>query len=104
MGLHIIKYHIGQIVDHKKFGYRGVVFDVDAQFSGSEEWYETVAKSHPPKDAPWYHVLVDGEEITTYVAERHLAESANYSAVRHPLIDTFFSGLLNNRYIVVNEQ
>lgn len=104
MGLHVIKYHIGQIVDHRKFGYRGVVFDVDAQFSGSEEWYETMAKSRPPKDAPWYHVLVDGEEFTTYVAERHLAESANFSAVRHPLIDTFFSGLLNKRYIVVNEQ
>ncbi len=103
MTLHA-KYHIGQIVDHTKFGYRGVVFDVDAQFNGSEQWYETVARSRPPKDAPWYHVLVDGEDYTTYVAERHLVESSNFSAVRHPLVKTFFTGLSNNRYVNANEQ
>ena len=103
MTLHA-KYHIGQIVNHTKFGYRGVVFDVDAQFSGSEQWYETVAKSRPPKDAPWYHVMVDGAEHTTYVAERHLVESVDYSAVRHPLIDAFFTGLAGNRYEIAHKQ
>lgn len=100
----VAKYHIGQIVDHTKFGYRGVVFDVDAQFNGSDEWYEAVAKSRPPKDAPWYHVLVDGESYTTYVAERHLAESANCSAIQHPLIETFFSGLSKDRYEIAKKQ
>ncbi len=104
MKLHVLKYYVGQIIDHRKFGYRGVVFDVDAEFSGSEQWYETVAKSRPPKDAPWYHVLVDGENYTTYVAERHLKESANTLSVSHPLIDVYFSGQVGKRYTLVDEQ
>ncbi len=104
MTLHIVKFHIGQIVDHRKFGYRGVVFDVDAEFSASERWYETVAKSRPPKDAPWYHVLVDGENYTTYVAERNLIESENISPIQHPLIEAYFSGLAKNRYLIANRQ
>ena len=63
------RYHPGQIVRHRRYGYRGVVVDVDATFCGSDEWYEQVARSRPPKDAPWYHVLVDGAQHMTYVAE-----------------------------------
>ena len=54
-------FHIGQLVLHAKFGYRGVVFDVDPVFQLSDEWYEQVARSRPPKDRPWYHVLVFAE-------------------------------------------
>ena len=104
MTVHSIKYHVGQIIDHKKFGYRGVVFDVDAEFNGSEQWYESVAKSRPPKDAPWYHVLVDGEDYTTYVAERHLKESENTMPINHPLIEVYFSGLADKRYVIANKQ
>ena len=104
MTSHTIKYHIGQIISHKKFAYRGVIFDVDAQFNGSEEWYEQVAVSRPPKDAPWYHVLVDGENYTTYVAERHLQESGDVSPILHPLIEEYFSGLSEDRYIVARKQ
>ena len=78
------KFEVGQIVLHVKFGYRGVVFGVDETFSLTDEWYETVARSRPPKNAPWYHVLVDGASHTTYVAERHLAASADRSQVAHP--------------------
>ena len=56
------KFFVGQIVHHKKFDYRGVIFDVDATFRGTDEWYEKVARSRPPKHLPWYHVLVDGAE------------------------------------------
>ena len=59
---HTAKFFVGQIVHHKKFDYRGVVFDVDATFQGTDEWYELVARSRPPKHMPWYHVLVDGAE------------------------------------------
>ena len=104
MTLYKAKFHVGQIVDHKKFGYRGVIYDIDAEFCGSDQWYEVVAKSRPPKDAPWYHVLVDGEEFTTYVAERHLIESENIAPVCHPLIDTYFSGLVEDRYLIMNRQ
>ena len=66
------KFEVGQVVHHLKFGYRGVVFDVDPCFQGTEEWYEQVARSRPPKDRPWYHVLVHDAAHTTYVAERNL--------------------------------
>ena len=104
MNLYHLKFHIGQIVDHKKFGYRGVVFDVDAQFNGSEEWYQTMAKSRPPKDAPWYHVLVDGAEHTTYVAERHLQKSEDISPVNHPLLSMYFTEQANDKYVIANKQ
>ena len=84
------KYTVGQIVHHLKVGYRGVVFGVDAEFSLSEEWYENVALSRPPKDRPWYHVLVDGATHTTYVAERHLESSRELSQIDHPLLGQFF--------------
>ena len=49
-----IRFRVGQLIQHKLFDYRGVVFDVDATFQGSAEWYETMARSRPPKDRPWY--------------------------------------------------
>lgn len=104
MTLHIVKYHVGQIVDHVKFGYRGVIYDVDAQFSASEEWYDSVAKSKPPKDAPWYHVLVDGSDTTTYVAERNLASSEDISEINHPLIEVYFQEFNCGHYVMPDKQ
>ena len=70
------RFEIGQVVDHRLFGYRGVIYNVDATFQLSEECYEQVAKSRPPKDRPWYHVLPDGATHTTYVAERNLGPAS----------------------------
>lgn len=96
---HSAKFFVGQIVHHKKFDYRGVVFDVDATFQGSDEWYELVARSRPPKDRPWYHVLVDGAEHTTYVAERHLIESEkNNAPISHPLVAELCGEFHEGRY------
>lgn len=99
-----LKFYPGQIIDHKKFGYRGVIYDADAQFSGSDAWYEQVAKSRPPKQAPWYHVLVDGSDQTTYVAERHLENSKNTSKIDHPLVHVFFSDYVDGAYILAMKQ
>ncbi len=93
------KFHVGQIVEHTRFGYRGVVFEVDAEFSLSEHWYEQVAKSPPTKNQPWYHVLVDEAEHSTYVAERHLAASDNDSQIEHPDLGTHFSRFDGARYL-----
>lgn len=92
------KFRIGQIVEHKLFNYRGVVFEVDPVFSLSEEWYDEVARSRPPKDQPWYHVLVDNGAHTTYVAERNLMETDNVSEIHHPAIANFFSGFSDGYY------
>lgn len=92
------KFTIGQIVDHRLFDYRGVIVDVDFQFLGSDEWYETVARSKPPKDQPWYHVLVDNG-YETYVAERNLQPSESLEPINHPYVSNFFQELKDGIYI-----
>ena len=66
------KYCIGQLIQHKLFGYRGIILGVDLEFKSTDEWYEAVAKSRPPKNEPWYHVLVHQKGHQTYVAEQNL--------------------------------
>lgn len=92
------KFSIGEIVHHLKFDYRGVVVDVDGEYNGSEEWYEQVARSRPPKDAPWYHVLVDGTAQSTYVAERHLEPGDASAQIEHPALGKFFDRFSEGRY------
>ena len=76
------QFHIGQLVHHLLFDYRGVIFDVDRQFEGDDAWYDAMARSRPPRDKPWYHVLVHGADHTTYVAERNLdAAAADWTAI-----------------------
>ena len=66
------KYCIGQLIQHKLFDYRGIILGVDLEFKSTDEWYEMVAKSRPPKNEPWYHVLVHQKGHQTYVAEQNL--------------------------------
>lgn len=93
------KFSVGQIVHHTLLNYRGVVVDVDPIFQSSELWYELVATSKPPKDKPWYHILVDNEDFITYVAEQNLEEDSNATPIMHPEVDYFFSGIKNGMYI-----
>ena len=92
------RFRVGQMIHHKRFDYRGVIIDVDATFQGSEEWYEAVARSRPPKDQPWYHVLVHAAEQQTYVAERHLEPDLSGEPVKHSALTTFFDGLHDGLY------
>jgi heat shock protein HspQ len=94
------RFRVGQIVQHKLFDYRGVVIDVDPVFSSTEEWYEVVARSRPPKDEPWYHVLVHNASHMTYVAERNLEVDESAQPVDHHLVDEIFSGIENGVYVV----
>lgn len=84
------KFAIGQLIRHRRFDYRGVVVDVDPVFMGSEEWYQEVAQSRPPRDRPWYRVLVHDASHETYVAERNLEPDDSDAPINHPLVDTFF--------------
>lgn len=92
------KFFVGQLICHRLFSYRGVVVDVDPDFQGTEEWYAAVARSQPPKDEPWYHILVDGREGMTYVAERNLEVDASQTGIRHSLISHFFTQFDNGKY------
>jgi len=71
------KYCIGQLIQHKLFKYRGVILWVDIYFKGSEEWYQKIASSRPPKDKPWYHVK-GHDNRRTYVAECNLEADPIY--------------------------
>ena len=93
------KFRVGELIHHKLFDYRGVVADVDATFDGTEEWYDTMARSHPPKDEPWYHVLVHGAEHATYVAERNLESDPTGEPIAHPVLDHFFDELHDGVYV-----
>jgi heat shock protein HspQ len=90
---------VGQLIKHKLFHYRGVVVDVDPVFMQSEEWYERVARSHPPKDEPWYRVLVHDSFQETYVAQRNLEPDQSGEPINHPAIGDHFIGFLEGRYI-----
>lgn len=92
-------FSVGETVHHKNFDYRGVVVDVDPCFQGTDEWYEKVAKSRPPKEQPWYKVFVHESWVQTYVAERHLEADLSGHPIIHPLIEVYFSGFRNGIYL-----
>jgi len=98
LGMKDATFSIGQLVWHRLFHYRGVVFDVDPVFLGSEEWYEQMARSRPPKEEPWYHVLVHNAVHQTYVAERNLDQDDSGERIQNPAIEALFSGYDGARY------
>ena len=93
------KFSIGQIIHHRLFHYRGVIIDVDPDFQNSDEWYDRVALSRPPKDKPWYRVLVHNAMHETYVAERNLEPGTTNEPINHPLVDKVFDKFENGAYV-----
>ncbi len=91
------KFAPGKIIYHKHQGYRGVIYDVDDSFQAEEDWYEE-NKTKPDKNQPWYHVLVDGEDHTTYVAEENLLHEDSPEPVEHPLIEDYFVSYQDGQY------
>ena len=90
---------MGVVIHHRRFGYRGVVIGMDTQFEGSNEWYEAVARSRPPKDRPWYHILPHGASHQTYVAERNLEADTTGQPVQHPGVEEYFTHFIGGRYV-----
>lgn len=90
---------MGQLIRHRLFDYRGVIIDVDPDFQGSEEWYAQMARSRPPKDKPWYQVLVHNATHATYVAEQNLDADDSEDEIHHPKVKEIFDGFANGRYI-----
>jgi heat shock protein HspQ len=87
------KFSIGQVVRHRLFQFRGVIFDVDPQFANTEEWYESIpAEVRPSKDQPFYHLLAENSdtEYIAYVSEQNLLEDDSAEPVRHPHIRDMF--------------
>lgn len=88
------KYQIGQIVRHKFYPFRGVVFDVDPEYSNSDEWYESIPEDiRPVKEQPFYHLLAENEETeyVAYVSEQNLLPDESGEPIRHPQVNDIFS-------------
>jgi heat shock protein HspQ len=95
------RYAIGDVVRHRIFDFRGVVFDVDPVFANSDEWYEAIPESiRPSKDQPFYHLLAENAETTyvAYVSQQNLVPDGTDEPVDHPAIPTMFDGMEGGRY------
>ncbi len=87
------KFSIGQVVRHRLFPFRGIIFDVDPQFANTEEWYQAIpAEVRPRKDQPFYHLLAENSETDyiAYVSEQNLLEDVSGEPVRHPQLRELF--------------
>ena len=88
----------GQIVRHKRYGYRGIIVDIDEACEATDSWYYS-NQTQPERDQPWLHVLVDGTDQVTYVAESNLECDENEDKIEHPLLSYFFNETTNGEYI-----
>ena len=95
------KYHLGQVLRHRKHPFRGVVFDVDAMFSNTDEWYENIPEeSRPAKDQPFYHLLAENDQsfYVAYVSEQNLMPDETGEPVDHPDLADLFGDFEDGRY------
>lgn len=87
------KFKIGQVVRHRLYDFRGVIFDVDPEFDNTEEWYQSIPEDlRPSKDQPFYHLFAENgqTEYIAYVSEQNLLADPDSSPLRHPKIDEVF--------------
>ncbi len=95
------KFQIGQVVRHRVYPFRGVIFDVDPTFNNTDEWWEAIpAEIRPVKDQPFYHLLAENEdsEYIAYVSEQNLVEDMSDEPLRHPQVSDLFEDLENGVY------
>ena len=101
MNTRLAKFAIGQVVRHRIYPFRGVIFDVDPQFNNTEEWYQAIPKeARPRKDQPFYHLLAENSETEyiAYVSEQNLLEDESGEPVRHPQLRELFDRTPDGQY------
>ena len=101
LNIPLARFGIGEVVRHKLFDFRGVIYDVDPVFANSEEWYDAIPEGlRPSKDQPFYHLLAENAEATyvAYVSQQNLVADESDEPVDHPAIATMFDGLEDGRY------
>lgn len=97
------KYSLGQVVRHKQHPFRGVVFDVDPEFSNTDEWYESIPEDiRPVKEQPFYHLLAENDQsfYVAYVSEQNLMADCSGEPVDHPDISEMFGTFHDGVYAV----
>ena len=97
----LAKFQIGQVVRHRHFPFRGIIFDVDPVFANTDEWYESIPEEvRPRKDQPFYHLFAENaeSEYIAYVSEQNLLPDESGTPVRHPQISELFDGPVDGAY------
>lgn len=97
------KFQIGDIVQHRIYPFRGVIFDVDPEFANTEEWYDSVPEDvRPSKDQPFYHLLAENADTSyiAYVSEQNLLPDETGEPVKHPDTGDMFDGISDGRYVI----
>ena len=95
------KFEIGQVVKHRIYPFRGVIFDVDPTFSNSEEWLNAIPENvRPRRDQPFYHLLAENVQnyYVAYVSEQNLLPDTSGTPVNHPQVEQFFGEFKDARY------
>ena len=97
------RFETGQLVRHRRYGYRGVIVAVDSHCLADQQWYES-NQTQPDRQQAWYHVLVDGSGSITYAAQVNLELDWSPDPIDHPLLTTFFSGMCDGKYVRNSQQ
>ena len=95
------RFAIGEVVKHRLFDFRGVIFDVDPTFANSEEWYESIPEEiRPSKDQPFYHLLAENADSSyvAYVSQQNLLPDDSDEPIDHPAIPDMFGQFADGRY------
>lgn len=101
MNTQLAKFAIGQVVRHRVFPFRGVIFDVDPTFANTEEWWNSIPEEiRPRKDQPFYHLLAENDQNTyvAYVSEQNLLPDDSGEPVGHPHTALIFDGFTDGHY------
>lgn len=101
MEIRSAKYRIGQVVKHRIFPFRGVIYDIDPVFSHTEEWWQAIPEEiRPRKDQPYYHLFAENEKVyyEAYVSEQNLLPDASGAPVGHPAIGQAFGAFKGDHY------
>jgi len=96
------KFAIGQVVKHRIYPFRGVIFDVDPVFANTEEWLASIPEEvRPRRDQPFYHLLAENAQTTyvAYVSEQNLLSDDTGKPVSHPQVSHFFKELRRGQYV-----
>ena len=101
------KYQIGQVVKHRVYPFRGVVFDIDPEFTNTEEWWESIPEEvRPIKEQPFYHLLAENETsyYIAYVSEQNLLKDESGEPVDHPEVSEMFGNVSDGLYEILYNQ
>ena len=92
------RFEVGTLVQHRRYGYRGVVVAVDEVCRADEAWYKK-NQTQPVRDQPWHHVLVHGTPTVTYAAGQNLMPDTELAEIHHPLVAEFFTSFDGRGYV-----